>query len=145
MAGVTARRTLVAAGCALLLATSSQSAAEQVKPLFASHLPNVDGKTLTVVEVDFAPGGTADPHQHGQAFVYAYVLTGAVRSQLAGEPARTFHKGQSWFEPPGADHVLTQNLSRHRPARLLVVFVADTGAALKIPDPKHDHEKDPTP
>jgi hypothetical protein len=35
----------------------------------------------------------------------------------------------------GAHHVLTENTSSTQGAKLLVVFVADTGAELKIDDP----------
>ncbi len=71
--------------------------------------------------------GTATP------FVYAYVLSGSVRSQLAGGPVQTFRAGQSWFEPPGARHVLTENVSHKTPARLLVVFVNKYRRALEDP------------
>ena len=109
--------------------------AETVAPVFQENLPNVAGKTFTVVTVDFAPGARAAPHRHGQAFVYAYVLKGAVRSQLEGRPAQTYTVGQSWSEPPGSHHVLTENASASESARLLVVFVADAGARLKTDDP----------
>ena len=108
--------------------------AEQIKPVFQHDLPATAGKTLTVAEVSFAPGTKADAHRHGQAFVYAYVLSGSIRSQLAGGPARTYHVGESWFEPPGARHLLTENVSRTTPARLLVAFIANPGDPLKIPD-----------
>jgi hypothetical protein len=39
--------------------------------------------------------------------------------------------GQDWFEAPGALHRLTENVSSTEPARLLVVFIADTGTPLK--------------
>lgn len=112
--------------------------AEDVVPVFERALPNMPGKTLTVVEVDFAPGSRAEAHRHGQASVYAYVLSGTVRSQLGGEPARTYRAGKGWFEPPGAHHVLTANPDPHMPARLLVTFIADAGAPLKIPDSAKD-------
>lgn len=108
--------------------------AETVAPVFQQTLPNVAGKTMTVVTVDFAPAARALPHRHGQAFVYAYVLKGTVRSELEGQPARTYVIGEGWSEPPGAHHVLTENPSTTEPARLLVVFVADTGASLKTND-----------
>jgi catalase len=120
--------------CALLCAASLPVAAEQIKPVFQHELPDGKGKAMTVVEVNFDAGAKADPHRHGEAFVYAYVLSGAVRSQLAGEPARIYSAGESWFEPPGARHLLTENLSRTAPARLLAVFVADRDAPLKTPD-----------
>ena len=126
----------LAAAASLLLAGGVLHgvAAEEVRPVFQQALPDAPGRQFTVVEVDFAPGDTAAPHRHGRAFVYAYVLAGEVESQLEGEPARSFHAGESWSEPPGAHHVLTRNMSRTSPARLLVVFVADAGAALKTDD-----------
>ena len=129
------RRFCVGISIAALVTTSiPPGRAEQIKPVFQHDLPAAVGKALTVVEVVFAPGTKADPHRHGQAFVYAYVLSGSIRSQLAGEPARTYHTGESWFEPPGARHLLTENVSRTAPARLLVAFIANPGDPLKIPD-----------
>lgn len=119
---------------AVMTAGLAPARAEQIKPVFQHELPAGAGKSLTVVEVSFAPGTKADAHRHGQAFVYAYVLSGTIRSQLAGESARTYRKGEGWFEPPGARHLLTENLSRTAPARLLVAFIANPGDPLKIPD-----------
>ena len=81
--------------CIAALATAGipPVGAEQIKPVFQHDLPDAAGKAITVVEVSFAPGTKADAHRHGQAFVYAYVLAGSIRSQLAGEPARTYHSG----------------------------------------------------
>ncbi|MEO9132287.1 MAG: catalase [Sphingomonas sp.] len=123
-----------AIGLAILCGTQSLLAAETIRPLFGRQLPDADNRSMTVVEVDFAPGSRSAPHRHGDAFVYAYVLTGSVRSQLAGGPVTTYHTGQSWFEPPGARHLLTENASRTARARLLVVFIAKTDAPLKTPD-----------
>lgn len=102
--------------------------------VFTQPLPNVKGKTFTSVIVYFPPDARAAPHRHGSAFVYAYVLEGTVRSQLAGEPVRTYHQGQNWVEQPGAHHLLTENTSPTKPAKLLVIFISDTGAKLKIND-----------
>jgi len=114
---------------------TSQHPSETV--LFKQPLPNVKGKTFTSEIVYFPPNARAAPHRHGSAFVYAYVLEGTVRSQLAGEPVRTYHQGQYWVELPGAHHLLTENPSRTKPAKLLVIFVSTTGAKLKI----NDHPK----
>ena len=96
------------------------------------------GKTLTTVNVVFPPGAVSVPHRHGDAFLYAYVLEGAVRSQIEGQPAHVYRTGESWTEKPGDHHVLTENASSTETARLLVVFVADTGAALKTDDPRKE-------
>ena len=123
---------------ALLCAASPAAFGEQIKPVFQHELPNEAGKVLTVVEVDLAAGTKAEAHRHGEAFVYSYVLSGAVRSRLAGEPVRTYRAGEGWFEPPGVRHMLTENQSRTTPARLLVAFVASAGEPLKTPDTAKD-------
>jgi quercetin dioxygenase-like cupin family protein len=120
-------------------ATSAKPAAaaipqETLSPLVEKPLPNIKGKTFTSAIVDFPPAARAAPHRHGAAFVYAYVLEGTVVSRLEGEPVRTYHRGENWIEQPGAHHVLTENTSRTRPAKLLVVFIANTGAKLKVDD-----------
>jgi quercetin dioxygenase-like cupin family protein len=114
--------------------TASQPPTETLTPLLQQALPNVQGKTFTSAIVDFPPGARAAPHRHGEAFVYAYVLEGTVRSQLDDKPVSTYHQGENWVEQPGAHHVLTENTSSTERARLLVVFVADTGAELKVDD-----------
>ena len=108
---------------------------ETLKPLLQQALPNVQGKTFTSAIVDFPPNARALPHRHGEAFVYAYVLEGTVRSKLDDEPMSTYHQGENWVEQPGAHHVLTENTSQTEPARLLVVFVSNTGDNLKVDDP----------
>ncbi|MGW2347318.1 cupin domain-containing protein [Actinacidiphila glaucinigra] len=116
--------------------TASARPSETFKPLLQQALPNVKGKTFTSAIVDLPPNASALPHRHGQAFVYAYVLEGTVRSQLDSKPVSTYHQGENWVEQPGAHHVLTQNTSRTEHAKLLVVFVSDTGDKLKLDDPK---------
>ncbi|MDT7619592.1 MAG: hypothetical protein QOF99_493 [Pseudonocardiales bacterium] len=116
-------------------ATASAHPAETLAPLLQQVLPNVQGKTFTSAIVTFPPAARAVPHRHGDAFVYAYVLEGAVRSQLEGEPMRTYHQGENWTEQPGAHHVVTENTSPSAPAKLLVVFISTTGAELKVDDP----------
>lgn len=117
-------------------ATAAPVPAETLAPLFDQALPTVPGKTFTSAVVTFPPAARAKPHRHGDAFVYAYVLDGTVRSRLDGGPAHVYHQGENWSEPPGAHHVATENTSSTEPARLLVVFIADTGAPLKVDDPQ---------
>jgi quercetin dioxygenase-like cupin family protein len=115
--------------------TASAYPSETLTPLFQQVLPSVRGKTFTSALVTFPPAARAVPHRHGDAFVYAYVLEGAVRSQLEGEPARVYHQGENWSEQPGAHHLATENTSPTEPAKLLVVFIATTGEQLKVDDP----------
>ncbi|MFB0488348.1 quercetin dioxygenase-like cupin family protein [Methylobacterium sp. OAE515] len=100
---------------------------EMVTPKFEQVVPNLPGKSLVVVEVDYAPGAASPPHKHAQsAFVYAYVISGEIESQVNGGPARIFRAGESWSEPPGATHTISRNASRDVPAKLLAVFIVDT-------------------
>jgi quercetin dioxygenase-like cupin family protein len=128
---------LACAACLLAhaLQANAHAVAEEIAtPQFTQPMANAPGKSFTTVIVDFPPGSRAHPHRHGQAFVYAYVLKGAVRSGLNDEAPQVYQTGGHWFEAPGARHPMTENASRTRPARLLVVFVANTGDALRTPD-----------
>lgn len=116
-------------------AVASEHPSETLKPLLQQSLPNVRGRTFTSAIVTFPPSARAVPHRHGNAFVYAYVLKGTVRSRLEGEPMRTYHRGENWVEQPGAHHLATENVSNTEPAELLVVFVSTTGERLKTDDP----------
>lgn len=117
-------------------AAAASKPSETLKPLLQQALPNVKGKTFTSAVVAFPPNVSALPHRHGQAFVYAYVLEGTVRSKVDDKPVTTYHQGENWIEQPGAHHVLTENTSRTKPAKLLVVFVSNTGDKLKVDDPE---------
>ncbi|MEU8403467.1 cupin domain-containing protein [Nonomuraea sp. NPDC048892] len=114
--------------------TGTRPPEETVKTLLEQPLPGVKGKTFTSKTVAFPPGGRSVPHRHGNAFVYAYVLEGTMRSQLGGEPVRTYRQGEFWVEAPGAHHVLTENTSQSEPAKLLVVYISNTGENLKVDD-----------
>jgi quercetin dioxygenase-like cupin family protein len=128
------------AGAALLLAsallagTASRAAGEEVgvevKPVRLEKLLNVPGKTLTAVVVTYAPAGKSSAHHHAGS-VFAYVLSGAIRSETSATgPVKVYKAGESFFEPPGSQHLISENASATEPASLLAVFVADDGAQL---------------
>jgi quercetin dioxygenase-like cupin family protein len=101
-------------------------------------IPNVPGKRLVSHVVDYPPGGGSAPHRHARsAFVYAYVVSGQVRSQVDDGPARVFKAGETWFESPGAHHRVSENASDTEPARLLAVVIVDAAdKQVTIPDPR---------
>ena len=105
------------------------SALDTVEPIGSYALPNVPGKRVTIVRVFYGPGGFTRAHRHAGS-VTAYISKGEIRSQLAGGPVETFKVGQSFFEPPGATHLVSANASNTEPAELIAVFVADEGAQL---------------
>ena len=112
-----------------LCANSAGSTQDVVEPIGSYALPNVAGKRVTIVRVFYGPGGFTRAHRHAGS-VTAYITKGEIRSQLAGGVVETFKVGQSFFEPPGAVHLVSANTSNTEPAELIAVFVADEGAQL---------------
>ncbi|WP_448101407.1 cupin domain-containing protein [Luteibacter jiangsuensis] len=128
---------------AALLATTALAGAayahapeETVRPNFSHAIPNLPGKSLVAVEVNYPPGAASAPHRHaGSAFIYAYVVSGEIESQVDNGPARVYRAGESFYEAPGAHHGISRNASKTQPAKLLAVFVVDTGEhPLTTPD-----------
>lgn len=106
---------------------AAHGAGETVKPNFEQAIPNLPGKSLVAVEVDYPPGVSSVPHRHAKsAFIYAYVVSGSIESKVNDGDVHVYHAGQSWSEPPGASHPVSRNASRTQPAKLLAVFVVDT-------------------
>jgi quercetin dioxygenase-like cupin family protein len=128
--------------CTLIIGTIGVSSAiaadENVKiTLVADHeLPNVPGKSLRAVLVEYGPGAGSPSHRHpASAFIYARVLEGAIRSKVNEAPERTYQAGESWTERPGDHHQVSQNASSTAPAKLLAIFVVDTSEReILIPD-----------
>jgi quercetin dioxygenase-like cupin family protein len=100
---------------------------EQVKPVFEQAIPNIPGKRLVALVVSYPPGGKSPSHWHaGSAFIYAHVLSGAIRSQVNDEPAKVYRVGEGFYETPGSHHKVSENASDREPASLLAVFVVDS-------------------
>ncbi len=122
--------------CALLVATlpfpsvladAPNSKNAKVTVVYQHELPNVPGKSIEGVLVEYGPGGYSPCHFHPKsAFIYATVLEGAIRSQINNGPVTTYKAGQSFSELPGQRHGVSANASKTKPAKLLAVFVVDT-------------------
>ena len=99
----------------------------KVTLVFNRALPNVPGKSMKGVLVEYQPGGANPAHTHpASAFIYATVLEGAIRSKVNDGPEKVYRAGESWAEVPGDHHAVSANASDTQPARLLAVFVVDT-------------------
>jgi quercetin dioxygenase-like cupin family protein len=108
-------------------ADAPKSKNEKVTLVYQHELPNVPGKSIKSVLVEYGPGGYSAGHTHARsAFIYATVLEGAIRSQVNDGPVTTYRSGQSFSELPGDRHRVSANASDTNPAKLLAVFVLDT-------------------
>ena len=121
-----------AAYAALAIALATPAAAhgvgETVTPHFSQTIPNIPGKSLVALIVDYVPGGASPSHIHAtSAFIFGYVLSGEIESQVNDGPKQVHRAGESFYETPGSRHPVSRNASKTRPARLLAVFVVDTG------------------
>ena len=131
-------KTTIRALAALVLLTATHAYAQdstklagsknaKVTLVYQHELPNVPGKSVKGVLVEYGPGGYSPGHTHAKsAFIYATVLEGAIRSQVNDGPVTTYEAGQSWSELPGDRHRVSANASETKPAKLLAVFVVDT-------------------
>lgn len=124
---------LCTAALGLLLsgAASGHDAADnnsKVTVVFDHALPNVKGKSMKGVLVEYQPGGSSPAHTHpASAFIYATVLKGAIRSKVNDGPEKVYRAGENFAEMPGDRHGVSANASTTEPASLLAVFVVDTG------------------
>jgi quercetin dioxygenase-like cupin family protein len=108
----------------------------KVTKIFDRELPNVPGKSMRAVLVEYGPGAASPSHRHpSSAFIYATVLEGEIRSQVNDAPEHVYQTGESWTEVPGDHHKVSANASSTKPARLLAIFVVDTSEPeILIPD-----------
>jgi quercetin dioxygenase-like cupin family protein len=109
------------------LADEGATRAAKATLAFDRTIPNVPGKSVRGVLVEYAPGASSPAHTHApSAFIYATVLEGAIRSQINDNPALVYHAGEHFVEEPGDHHRVSANASDTQPMRLLAVFVVDT-------------------
>src|SRR5690242_4404379 len=116
-----------AACAAILIATAMPASAQTVTPTFQQPITNIPGKSMVAVVVDYAPGGASPSHVHAKsAFIFGYVLSGEIESQVNDGPKQVYREGESFYETPGSRHPVSRNASQTKPAKLLAVFVVDT-------------------
>ena len=117
--------------CTLALGRGMAIAADDKDPkaavVYEHPLPNVPGKSMKGVLVEYGPGQASPGHTHPKsAFIYATVLEGSIRTSVNDGPVVTYRAGQNFSEMPGDRHTLDENASKTERAKLLAVFVVDT-------------------
>ena len=129
-------RVCAASFAALALMVSASAFAhdpsEKVTVLQDEMLKNAPGKKALMIEVDYQPGQSSIAHKH-EGTAMAYVLSGAIVSQVKGEPAKTYKAGEFWYEPAGSEHLVSKNASATQPAKLLVFMVLAPDEQVLIP------------
>jgi len=115
----------------------SQSA-EKNRIALAHALPHLDGDhvKVTIVEVTYGPGASSPPHSH-PCPVIGYVMAGALRTQVKGEPEAIYKGGQTFYEAPNGVHQVSANASTQRPVKFLAYFVCDQDTELSVAPPEN--------
>ena len=111
---------------------SAQEPEPTVTKVVSKELPDIPGKEVLILTVDYAPGGADKAHRHN-ADAFVYVLEGSVVEQVKGGQPVTLTAGQTFYEGRDDIHVVGRNASRTKPARLLAVLVKDKGAPPVVP------------
>lgn len=116
-----------AVAIATAIPAAAQDRGETITPHFEQAIPNIPDKSLVALVVDYAPGGASPSHTHAKsAFIFAYVLSGEIESQVNDGPKQVYRAGESFYETPGSSHPVSRNASKSEPARLLAVFVVNS-------------------
>jgi quercetin dioxygenase-like cupin family protein len=131
--------TLGILGTALFLAFGSQPiqsarAAESaiVTPLMQKDLPDVAGKEMLMITVEYPPGSVDPIHRH-DAYAFVYVLQGSIVMQVRGGKEVTLGPGQTFYEGPNDVHTVGRNASTTEPAKFIVVLLKKKGVDVVLP------------
>jgi quercetin dioxygenase-like cupin family protein len=125
------------------IALASQAGTKERARIVLSHaLPKLDGNRLNVavVEVNYGAGESSPPHSHPCA-VIGYVVEGAIRSQVKGEPEMTYTAGESFYEAPNGVHLVSANASATKAARFVAYMLCDHDAPLSVDQRENIHPK----
>jgi len=120
----------------LFLSTGTVMAQEaKVTSLMSKDLTEIPGREVSMITVEYAPGG-ADPIHRHNAHAFVYVLEGSIVMQVKGGKEVTLTPGQTFYEGPDDVHIVGRNASSTKPAKFLVFLVKDKGAPVLVPVPE---------
>lgn len=125
---------LFTAGALLAQPAAAQTSLREpiVKPLLSKLLVDLPGKEVTLLRVEYPPGG-ADPIHRHEAHGFIYVLEGEIVMGVEGGEPVTLREGDTFYEAPDDVHTIGRNASTTRPASFLVMLVKGAGADVLIP------------
>ena len=124
--------TKIVLGLVCLIATTLGAQEAKVTQLMSKDLTDCPGKEGVMITVEYPPGHTDEIHRHN-SYAFVYVLEGSVVMQVRGGREVTLTPGQTFYEGPDDVHVLGRNVSKTKPAKFVVFFVKNKGAAITVP------------
>jgi quercetin dioxygenase-like cupin family protein len=117
-----------------LLACSAAAFAQgaAVNALFQTDVADATNQEIVVLEVTYPPGNKSSSHRHN-AHTVVYVLEGTVKMAVKGGETLTLGPGEVFYENPSDIHSVSMNASETEPAKILVYFLKEKGAASTEP------------
>jgi quercetin dioxygenase-like cupin family protein len=103
-----------------------------VKTIMSKALTDIPGKEVTMLTVEYPPGGADPVHRH-YADAFVYVLEGSIVMQVKGGQEVTLMPGQTFYEGPDDVHVVGRNASTTKPAKFVVFMIKDKGSPILVP------------
>jgi len=101
------------------------------KTLMSEPLAEIPDAEASLVMLTVAPGAVSPPHEHTGP-VFAYILEGEIENQVEPNPPKTYTAGDYFYEPAMHVHKMLRNLSKVKPARLLIFQVGQKGKQFTI-------------
>jgi quercetin dioxygenase-like cupin family protein len=123
---------LFLAGSLCLVCSTLIAQDAKVTSLMSKPLPDIPGKELLMITVEYPPGGH-DPVLRHNAYACIYVLEGSILMGVNGGKPLILTAGQTFYEGPNDIHPVGRNASKTTPAKFLVFFVKDKDAPVLIP------------
>ena len=103
-----------------------------VRSLLSKDLAGVPSREVSMITVEYPPGGSTPAHTH-HAQALLYVVEGSIVMQVKGGTPITLERGQTWYEGPDDVHIVSRNASQTAPAKFVVFMVKDKGAPILTP------------
>jgi len=112
-----------------LVCASEQANHAIVTKLMTKPVPELEGKELEMISVEYPPGSVDPVHRH-DAHALVYVLEGTIVMQVKGGKEVTLQPGQTFYEGPNDVHTVGRNASATEPAKFIVVFLKKQNAPI---------------
>jgi quercetin dioxygenase-like cupin family protein len=103
-----------------------------VVPLMQKDLPDMPGKEMLMLSVEYPAGTVEHVHRH-DASAFVYVLEGTIVEGVRGGKEVTLTPGRTFYEGPNDVHTVGRNASATKPAKFVVVLVKKKGVDAVLP------------
>jgi quercetin dioxygenase-like cupin family protein len=109
-----------------------QAPEAKVTALMSRDLPELPGKEVEMITVEYPPGSIDPIHRHN-AHAFVYVLEGSIVMQVKGGKEVTLTPGRTFYEGPDDVHIVGRNASSTKPAKFVVLLIKNKGAPALAP------------